>query len=63
MSRGPDRVVGGFARNIMGVLAPLPDDLEFEVCSYDHRQLTPEVEKALRAAEDAHLNSLKRKQP
>ncbi len=55
LSRGPGRTVGAFARSVHGVFAPIPDDLEYLVCSHGHRQLTPEVEGALLAAEQTFL--------
>lgn len=55
LSRGPGRTVGPISRSILGVFAPIPADLEYWVCLHGHRQLTPEIEMALRAAEDAYL--------
>jgi hypothetical protein len=56
LSRGPGRTVGSFARSVQGVFAPIPDDLEYLVCSHGHRQLTPEVESALLAAENSFVH-------
>jgi hypothetical protein len=57
LSRGPGRSVGPVARTVAGTLAPIPDDLEFWVCSIGHRQLTEEIEAAFHAAEERHLNT------
>jgi hypothetical protein len=59
VSKGPGRTVGPFARDIMGVFAPIPADLEYLVCQHDHRQFTPELERALREAEDVYVRKKK----
>jgi hypothetical protein len=60
LSSGSGRVVGPFARSISGIYAPIPANLAFWVCKTKgaeplrgHRQFTPELEKALRDAEDS----------
>jgi hypothetical protein len=55
LSEGPGRIVGSFSNSLRGIYAPLPDDLRFFVCKCNHRQITPEVEAALRKAEADYL--------
>lgn len=60
LSRGPGRTVGAIARSVEGVFAPIPDNLEYLVCSHDHRQLTPGIEGALLGAEEVFRAGLKK---
>lgn len=55
LSRGPGRIMGPFAKNLVATLAPLPDDLEIWICPNEHRQYTPEVKHALRNVEQAYI--------
>jgi hypothetical protein len=64
ISKGPGRVVGAIARDIMGVYAPLPDDFEFEYCKpCQKRNLTPELEARFFEVEKEYLTRPKPPEP
>jgi len=58
VSRGPGRHVGPIARSLPGVLAPLPDEFEYEYCpSCQVRNITPEIEEMFLAFEKRFLEA------